>query len=75
MLANKLVKNADGLDDDHYEITTGQHGDIEFLYTYAFNYTLKDEYNIKSYDVSLIVDGLYENVHKTLWSFKKEGSE
>lgn len=31
-LANKLVKNTAGLDDEGYEITTGLHGDIEYLY-------------------------------------------
>lgn len=32
LLANKLVKNTAGLDDGGYEITTGLHEDIEYLY-------------------------------------------
>lgn len=31
-IANELVKNTAGLNDDGYEITAGIHGDIEYLY-------------------------------------------
>lgn len=71
-MANDLIKNKAGLNDDGYELTSGQHGDIEFLYTYDYRYIKDAESDrIREYDVSLRVDGIYENIHETLWSFKK----
>lgn len=32
LLANKLVKNQAGLDDEEYEVAPGLHGDIQYLY-------------------------------------------
>lgn len=31
-VANRLVKNKYGMNDENYEITTGLHGDIEYVY-------------------------------------------
>jgi len=69
-LANRLVKGIE-IQDDGYEITGGKHGDIEYLYTYAFNYRMADQYKISEYDVSLRVDGIDDDTHRTLWSFKR----